>query len=224
MSQTETSARIVTHAALDRHNRRIGILRWAVPALGIAIAALPLFEAVAGRVAEALPALGVWLQSDTLVVAGPRFEGRTAQGVAYVMIAERAETRAGDLDTVDLYGLSVDMADGPAYTAHAASDYAIWTMDGETLFSDRTVEVSDSTGANGVLEGVLIDWPARRITSEGPVDFTFANGTALNAGTMVHDIDAGLWHFTGVHLEMIPGADAGADRDPFETEPAHAPD
>ncbi len=56
------------------------------------------------------------------------------------------------------------------------------------------------------------------ITSEGPVRFTFESGAQLDADTMVYQMEAARWRFSGVDLDMVPQADAGESRDPFAPE------
>ena len=91
-------------------------------------------------------------------------------------------------------------------------------MSSEYLTSNEDVTVSDSTGAQGVLAGVEVDWPAQIITSDGPVRFAFDSGAHLYADTMEHDLDAARWQFSGVNLDMMPQPDAGEVRDPFAAE------
>lgn len=221
MTPPSSGARLDAYRVFARHNKRIALLRWLVPAAGLALLCLPLVQVLVSMVADVIPITGVRLQSDTLVIEGPTFEGRTATGTVYAMVAERAETRVGNLDTIDLFGLSVDLEGGADYHADARFSTATWTMSTEVLTSNEDVLVSDSTGARGTLAGVAVDWPGQIITSDGPVQFTFESGARLVADTMVHDMDAAAWQFEGVSLDMIPQQDSGADRDPFAVE---APD
>lgn len=210
--------RLDTYNRFARHNRRIGILRWAVPIAGAIALSVPVMQLVASMVAESLPIDGLRLENDTLVIDGPRFEGRTATGSNYAMDAARAETRIGDLDTADLYGLTVAITDEAGYDAMAQFSSAEWTMSTQYLRSNEDVTVADSTGASGILAGVAVDWPAQRVTSDGPVRFSFETGAGLVAQTMIYDMNAGLWQFTKVDLDMVPQADAGEARDPFAAE------
>lgn len=218
MTVPTAAVRLETYNRFARHNRRIAALRWIVPVAGLVLLSLPALQLAASMVADALPIEGVRLESDTLVIASPRFEGRTAAGANYVMEAARAESRVGDLDTADLYGLTIDIAGQGGYAAQVEFSVAEWTMSTQHLVSNETVEVADSTGARGTLAGVEVDWPAQMIESDGPVRFTFEGGTQLVADTMVYDMDGVLWRFSGVDLDMVPRADAGASRDPFAPE------
>lgn len=218
MTAVQTDTRHTLYDHLGRHNRRIGVLRWAVPLAGAALLSMPLGQFLISLAAPELPIAGLRLENDTLVIDAPRFEGRTATGTVYRMTAERAESRVGDLDVADLYGLAIDMTGEGGYQSRARFTSAQWTMSTEVLTSNEDVIVSDSTGAQGLLAGVEVDWPAQIITSEGPVRFTFDGGSQLDAGTMLYDMDAGLWRFAAISLDMTPAEDAGAERNPHVTE------
>ncbi|AEQ53422.1 hypothetical protein [Pelagibacterium halotolerans] len=218
MIAPSASVRHETYLRFARHNRRIAALRWMVPAAGMLILAVPAFQIAASMTGDIVPIEGIRLENDTLVIEGPRFEGRTATGSNYALEAARAESRVGNLDTADLYDLTVDIADDSGYSAHIEFASAEWTMSTEYLVSNEDVAVSDSTGARGVLAGVEVDWPAQVLASDGPVRFAFDTGAQLYADTMEHDLDAARWQFTGVNLDMVPQRDAGEARDPFAQE------
>lgn len=218
MSAAQPDIRRALYESLDRRNRRIGFLRIAVPVAGIVLLAVPVLQLARSMVEDALPVAGIRLEADTLVIDAPRFEGRTATGTVYRMNAERAESRVGDLDTADLYGLVIDLAGADGYNAVIGFSSAQWTMSSEHLTSNEDVAVRDSTGLDGILAGVDVDWPGQVITSDGPVQFTFGDGTRLNAMTLEHDMGAATWRFTGVTLEMTPAPDAGETRDPHAAE------
>jgi hypothetical protein len=215
MSAASPEIRHAIYARLGRHNRRIGVLRIAVPIFALALLAAPVMQITVSMLADALPIESIRLDNDTLVIEGPRFDGRTATGTVYRMVAARAESRIGDLDVADLHDLRIDLAGAADYTARILFSTAQWTMSEERLVSNEDVFVVDSTGADGRLAGVEIYWPQQTITSDGPVIFTFENGNRLDAATMVHDMGATIWQFTDVRLEMTPTPDDGADRDPF---------
>lgn len=221
MSSISASPRLDSYNRFIRHNRRIALLRWLVPVAGVAILALPVAQLTIETLADIIPIEGIRLDNDTLVIEGPTFEGRTATGTNYTMVSDRAETRVGNLDTVDLFGLRIDLADGDGYDALAEFTTATWTMSTEHLVSNEDVSITDSTGMSGILAGVDVDWPNQIVTSDGPVRIAFDTGARLVADTMIHDIDGARWSFTGVSLDMIPQDDAGAERDPFAVE---APD
>lgn len=218
MTVPTAAVRLETYNRFARHNRHIAALRWIVPALGLVALSVPVVQLFGSMAADMLPVEGVRLENDTLVIEGPRFAGRTAAGSNYVMDAQSAESRVGDLDTADLYGLTVDITGGGDYAARVEFDEAVWTMSTQHLVSNETVTVADSTGAQGTLAGVEVDWPNQMIESDGPVRFTFGSGAQLVADTMVYDMDAARWRFSRVDLDMVPQADAGEPRDPFAPE------
>lgn len=223
MNPTTSAIRHDLYRQFARRNAAIGVLRYAVPVIGAVLLAIPVAQVAISAITEVIPIEGVRLENDTLVIDAPRFEGRTATGTVYAMDAERAETRIGDLDIADLYGLAVDLEGVGDYRARAEFSAAQWTMSREILTSNEDVHVSDSTGARGVLAGVEVDWPAQVITSDGPVRFDFETGAELDARTMVHDMDGAWWRFTDVSLDMVPQPDEGEERDPFAVEAPDAP-
>jgi lipopolysaccharide export system protein LptC len=213
-ARTQSEVRHALYSRFGRRNRLIGLLRIAVPLAGALLLAVPMVQIALSFVGETVSVGGVRLQSDTLVIDSPRFQGTTADGGAYVMTADRAESRVGDLDIADLYGLDIDLVGQAGYRASARLTTAQWTMSSEHLTSNEDVFVTDSTGADGILAGADVDWPAQIITSEGPVLFTFETGSQLNAQTMDYDMGNAVWRFTRVSLDMIPAPDAGEARNP----------
>lgn len=198
-----------------RHNKIISILRWVVPVVGVVFLSIPVIEYNLRKIIDILPFEGIFLQNDTLVVDAPKFEGVTAAGAAYSMSAESAESYIGNLDVTALRGLVVDIVDGTDYTANVRFKTAQWTMSQELLVSNDDVFVTDSTGVKGVLAGVEVNWPKQIVASDGPVMFSFDNGTQINGRQMVYDLSAAKWTFTKVNVTMAPEADAGEERDPF---------
>lgn len=196
-----------------RRNRLVGVLRAVVPAAGLLLLAAPFGGMLVSAFAPGFSIEGLRLENDTLVIEAPRFEGTLPGGDAYYMTAKRAESRVGDLDTIDLYDLDLDLSGAAGYRANAVFSRAQWTLSTEQLYSNEDVVVSDSTGASGVLAGVEMDWPGQVITSGGPVRFDFAGGNRLRAQEMYYDINASHWRFTRVLLEMTPAEDSGAERD-----------
>lgn len=218
MSPTTSAIRYDLYQRFSRRNKVIGVLRIAVPVLGALLLAIPVLQVAYSAISDVIPIEGIRLENDTLVIDAPRFEGRTATGTVYAMDAERAETRIGNLDIADLYGLTVDIEGDGGYEARAEFSSAQWTMSREILTSNEDVHVADSTGARGVLAGMEVDWPAQVITSDGPVRFSFDNGAELDAQTMVHDMEAAWWRFSNVSLDMVPQPDEGRERDPYALE------
>lgn len=214
MSAAQPDIRRALYDRLNRRNRRIGVLRIAVPLAGMALLAAPVAQLGLSMLEDALPVAGLRLEADTLVIDSPRFEGRTATGTNYKMSAERAESRVGDLDIADLYGLTIDLSGSGGYTAVIGFTSAQWTMSRERLTSNEDVAVRDSTGMEGQLAGLEVDWAEQVLISDGPVHFEFGDGTRLDARTLQHDMGAATWRFTGVTLDMTPAPDAGQARDP----------
>ncbi|WP_404400747.1 hypothetical protein [Pelagibacterium halotolerans] len=201
-----------TYRQIARHNRAIAMLRVAVPIAGLLLLFVPIVQFALSLIDDTIVADGATLDADTLVIQSPRFEGLTSDGAVYRMEAERSESDTGNLDVSTLYELTIDLDGAAGYWAKVTFSRAQWTMSREYLTSDETVHVVDSTGARGVLEGAEADWRAQIISSDGPVRFTFADGSELNADTMVHDIGAATWHFTGPSVQMQPVPDTGAPR------------
>lgn len=198
-----------------RRNRLVAVLRVAVPVVGVLLLCVPLVRLGLSMVAETVSVGGVRLERDTLVIDAPRFTGTTGAGEVYAMTARTAQTRVGDLDTADLADLEVTLTGEGGYRAEARFSSAQWVMSAERLSSNEDVFVSDTTGADGVLAGVEVDWPAQIVTSEGPIAFSFSAGGQLRARTMRHDIANATWQFSNVSLLMTPTPDAGVSRQPI---------
>lgn len=212
MTAVQPDASDALYHRILRHNRMIAVLRPVVPVAGVLILALPLVPFALGFSGNGITIGDATLDADTLVIRSPQFEGLTADGAAYRMVAARSESETGNLDVSTLHDLTIALDGEAGYRADVDFARAQWTMSKELLVSNEDVFVSDSTGASGVLAGATADWPAQIISSDGPVAFTFESGSSLNADTMVHDIAAATWHFTGARVEMQPAPDAGEPR------------
>ena len=213
MTAVAPDTRQTLYRRFSRHNRFIGALRLLVPLLGAGLLVIPFGQMLVSAFVPGFSVNGIRLENDTLVIAAPRFEGTLANGDPYYMTADRAESRVGDLDTIDLYDLDLDLSGAGGYRADAVFSRAQWTMSTEQLYSNEDVVVSDSTGASGVLAGVELDWPGQVVTSDGPVRFDFEGGNRLLAREMYYDMNASHWRFTRVSLQMTPAEDSGGERE-----------
>lgn len=201
---TAAQPRLALYARLKRRNTIVGVLRILVPVLGALLLAIPFATVVMDMIADQLSVAGVRLESDTLVIDAPRFQGIMANNTVYRITAARAESRIGNLDVADLIALSVDLEGEAGYRAVAEIPEAQFTLSRQNLFSNEDVTVSDTTGARAVLGGVEIDWPRQLITSQGPVRFTFENGAELVARSLYYDTGRGQWRFDRPRIRMTP--------------------
>ena len=213
MTAIVPDARVTLYRRFQRRNRLVAALRVLVPVLGLALLVVPFGRMLVSAFAPGFSVEGIRLENDTLVIDAPRFEGTLDDGGVYYMTAARAESRVGDLDTIDLYDLDLDLSGAGGYLADAVFARAQWTLSTEQLYSNEDVLVSDSTGASGVLAGVALDWPGQVVTSDGPVRFDFAGGNRLRAQQMYYDVNASHWRFTRVSIEMTPAEDSSGERE-----------
>ncbi len=202
-------------AALAARNRRVGVLRIIVPAVGLAA-----FAGLAGQIyltglMREFGVSGIRVDRGNLVVETPQYSGTGSAGARYLVTAREARTplaRPGEIEMTNAT-LEYSRPGQATYfvtTAAATADTAAQRV---TIPGDAAVTGAD--GLEAALTDIHADMAAETVTAGTPVSIRLANGTTIDAATMVHDGKAGLWTFTGATV-VVPDLPAA--------EPAAAPD
>lgn len=185
----------------SRHDRVIGVLKWLLPLLAIAMLATiivwPLAKArefsfllAKDNVARARERLRL----DTAV-----YRGETMKGEAFTIIARSAVQRSSAVPVVELTAMSARLAlsDGPATVVAPSGRYF---LDEDRLQVTGPVTLDSTAGYSVDSASVDIDLATRKVTSDAPVTGTLPLGT-FRAGRFAGDIQGQrLVLDGGVHL------------------------
>jgi lipopolysaccharide export system protein LptC len=202
----QSSDRALTYRRLLRRNRVVAVLRWGVPALGVLVFAGLAVQIVIAQLSQRFAAAGISIDRGTLIVDTPRYSGTLSTGAAYTLSADEARIAVDRTNIIDVSGVLVTLTDGSQRMDARAAEARIDTT-GQRVEVDGRFAIGDNAGNSGVLNRSVIDWPAQRLSSTGPAEITFADGTALSAGGgLLYDAAREVWTFTGVRL-VIPGSD-----------------
>jgi lipopolysaccharide export system protein LptC len=209
-------AAATTYARLSRRNRLVGTLRIAVPVAGALV-----FVGLIGQ---------IWLSSlsvpfeigqvtvtpEAINVASPEYVGVMEDGSRYRVWANTARASTSQTDIIDLFEAEVvlDRADGVQLMAQAAR--AQLDTSNRQVRIPGLADVSDSTGTTGTLTNSVFDWTAQVLTTDGPVDIDYADGSSVVAEGLVYDAGAIVWTFkrSVVTLPSTPGEDVTGSAEP----------
>jgi hypothetical protein len=192
---------------LRRRNRLVGVLRIAVPALGVAVVAALAIQFASAGLTPDFTVQRVAVERDRLLVEGPSYTGRMADGSVYLLTAEAASAALDRPSLIDLSGASATLTgtDGTVRTARAAS--ATFDNDTQALDVPGVAEIGDNKGSSGTLANVHLDVGAQVLTTKGAVRLNFTGGQTLTAEGMRYYATSGIWHFDAVTftLPRTPG-------------------
>lgn len=194
-----------------RHDAVMGVLKWLLPALALAVLATIIIWPLT-KVSE----FSFLLAKDKVGVAAERlridnavYRGETERGEAFTISAAGAVQRSSAVPIVELDRLkaTLAMAEGPAKVTAPSGRYFI---DNDRLQVDGPVRLDSAAGYTLDSQTVDIDLGTRRVTTAQPVTGTLPIGS-FSAGNFEGDI-AGrrLVMGGGAHLRIRQGAGRAA--------------
>lgn len=168
----------------ERHSRRVRALKFALPILGVAIAAgFVIFFYLAAPPNVSVEVAGTTVRDGKLVMANPRLDGFTEENLPYSMTAARAiqdlqQTGVITLEQIDAK-LPVDDKNFAVITAPEGT----YDRDKNTLdiTSEMTVTTTDGTVIR--LQSAFIDMATGMLTTDAPVDIQL-DGSRIGADKM----------------------------------------
>ena len=177
-------------------NRAVGVLRFVVPAIGVAA-----FLALAGQIYVAsllrqYGVSGIRVDRGNVVVEAPKYSGTGSDGARYLVTAREARSPIDRSTLIEMTDATLELlqSDGQSYFARSAT--ATLDTANSHVTAPGTVAVTGSDGLEGTLTDVAVDNTTELTTSNGPVDLLLADGTTIVADTMVRDGKVQTWTFT----------------------------
>jgi hypothetical protein len=196
---------------LSAHNRRIGLLRALVPALGVLAFLLLAGQIYLANLARQYGVSGIHIDRGNLVVDTPRYSGSGSDGSHYTINASAARSPLTNTALIDMTNATLDLTRPGATAFHAAAAEALMNTTSNEVTVPGVTHVTSDDGLSGTLVKLRSDMKAQRTTADGPVNLTFADGTTLIASGMIFDGKADIWTFANTTLTMSGLPDAAPD-------------
>lgn len=208
--------RLAVYRGLEARNRVVSILRVGIPALGVvALAALMLQIYVSSRTSR----FGVGqiaVSTESITVETPEYSGLLDDGTAYRVSATSAQAAVEATDRIGLTDASLTMVKPDGVTMLVDARAAVLDTTNQLVEVADIAEVGNSLGTSGLLRNSVFDYAAQRLTSNGPVEIDYHDGTTILAEGLTYDATTLIWTFTRatVTLPDTPGARETAMENP----------
>ena len=190
-----------TFARLARRNRRVTLLRWLVPAGGLAIALL-----IGGLIA--LDALRnqfgiahLRIDRERMVVDTPELASMLPDGTVLTLSAGAASASLLSTDQIALVAPRLAMTSPNTPTMSAEADSAELDTTSQRLAVPGPTSFSSADGVAGSAENLAADFIGRQANSDA-VQLTMPDGTSLIADSMDYDHSARVWTFRRVTVSI----------------------
>lgn len=194
--------RAAIFSRLVARNRLVGVLRIAVPTIGVLAFVVLAGEIWIQNIARQYGISGVRIDRGALVVETPQYSGIGADGSKYLLTAREARSPIGDPDIIDMTEPVFDLFRIGAAPAHATSDKGILKTGVEQVEVPGILNVRDDDGMHGTLTKFRGDQKTGMMNAAGPVDLTFSDGTHLLADNMHYDGTSSIWSFEQADLTI----------------------
>jgi hypothetical protein len=207
-TQDDPARRVARYQSLTARNRGVGILRVAVPALGVLVLLAMIGQIYLSSLASRFGIENISITPERILVDAPQYSGLLADGSAYRVWAENAEAATAAPDQIHLRNAGFSLVRGNGVTMQANAAEAVLDTTEQRVLVEGEAQVEDSAGISGTMLDSIIDLQAQTITSEGPVSIDYPDGTTLRAKGLHYDTQNLIWTFTGstVTLPATPGA------------------
>jgi len=199
--------RRATYKRLERRNRLIRVLRLAVPAAGTVILCALLIQIYLSSLGGRYGVGQVTVTPDAIVVEAPEYAGILEDGSSYRVWADAARANKDSTELIGLGNAAIVLNRADGVQMQATTPSADLDTITQAIHVPQNTEISDSLGTVGSLGPSVFDWQKKILTTEGPVDIAYADGTTIAAEGMVYDLGAKAWTFSRatVILPTTPG-------------------
>ncbi len=200
---------------LARRNRVVGVLRIGVPVLGVLILVGLMSQIYLSSLGARYGVGRIEVTPESVKVEAPEYAGVFDDGSAYRVWAETARALVGSTDQIGLVDAHLSIQRTSGVVMDIDADEAQLNMSSQVVLVEGLAEVRDTTGTAARLINSTFDGATQTLSSQGPVEIDYSNGTSVRAQTMVYDGSAMIWTFTRavVTLPSTPGQ-TGPGEDP----------
>ncbi|MHA6299649.1 hypothetical protein [Devosia sp. CAU 1758] len=198
-----------SYQRLARRNRRIGVLRLAVPLCGALVLGSLMAQVYLASLTSRFGIDQLSVTPEAINIEAPEYIGTLADGSSYRVWAETARAATARTDLIELTNaqLVINRIDGVQVTMEAR--YAQLDTTSQLTLVPGLADVADSTGTTGTLNDSIFDWHSQILTTRGKVDVDYADGSKVRAEGLVYDAASVVWTFerSVVTLPSTPGED-----------------
>ena len=201
---------------LRARNRFVGVLRFAVPALGAVVFGGLMLQLFLGSLGDDFGFSNVSIDRNNLVVDTPSYSSMGADGSTYHVQAKSARSALDRTDIIHLSKAELTISRPSGAVITASAEEAVLETSGQEVKVAGVTHIAGSDGMKGSLVGLSADFATETAIGEGAVDITFSNGATLTAASMSYDGASSTWRFSRATLTVqLAAADAEAiDPDP----------
>jgi lipopolysaccharide export system protein LptC len=198
----DADQRRAVYDGLVMRNRLVAILRIGVPAIGVVVLAGLVLQILVANIGRSFGIGRVSFAGDTVTVDTPTYEGVMANGNVYKVSAETAKATLSALGAIQLTKASLLLRKPDGTEMNARVSAAVFQTIGQTVAMPGIAEVGDSSGTAGRFTDTRVDLQHQRLTTDGPVSISFADGMALAAKSLAYDASSATWTFKSATLTL----------------------
>jgi len=184
-------------------NRVVGVLRVAVPLLGVAALAALTVQIMVANMLNHYGVAGIRIDRGKLVVETPQYSGMGSDGTRYLITAQEARAPLENPNAIEMTGVALDYSRPGRSGLHARADAAAFDSSAQQVDVPGLVTLHGDDGLHGTLMQFHADMVTEVSSATGPVDVTFGNGTRLTAANMLRDGRVQTWTFERATL-IVP--------------------
>ena len=183
-------------------NRIVGVLRVAVPAIGVAAFLVLMGQMWLTSIARQYGVSGIRIDRGQLVVETPQYSEIGGDGTQYFVAARDARTpltSPGEIEMADPKFTYVRPGRSPF---HATSLTGSVNTETHLVSAPGRVVVTTDEGLTGTMYDLHADMRAQVTTAKGPVDITMPDGSHLTADDLHYQGSTNVWTFHNATLEV----------------------
>jgi hypothetical protein len=196
LARTQTfDQRSAILARLVWRNRVVGILRVAVPALGVAAFLVLMGQMWLSSLARQYGVSGIRIDRGQLVVETPQYSETGEDGSRYLVTARSARTPLDNPNSIEMDSPDLLFERPDKAPFHATAENATIDTGTHVVVVPGVTNVRSADGLFGTLTEVRSDMKAQITDAAGPVDLTFPDGSHLIAANMRFDGNTDIWAF-----------------------------
>lgn len=206
--QADAAERLAVYQDLQRRNRVVGVLRYAVPAMGLVVLAVLVVQIYLSNLNARFGVGRITVSQDAVNVEAPEYAGMLEDGSTYRVWSASATAPVDQLDLVDLSNAALTLNRATGITMEANAPAAQLDTTRRVVVVDDIAYVEDSTGTSGTLYQSEFDWVKQVLDAKGKVHIDYADGATVDATGLHYDTKEAIWTFTRatVTLPGTPGA------------------
>lgn len=195
--------RTALYARLMRRNRLVGLLRWLVPAAGVAVFAVLLVVIVIDNLGQRFGYSNIRIDRDNLVVDTPRLTSTGDDGTLFALSARAAKVKPTQTELIDMEDAVFTMTPPEGAAMQAVAAAAQFQTNDQLLIVPGVVHITSSEGLDGTLEAVFADLMNWKMVASGAVNITMPGGSNIISDGMTYDRETGIYTFKHANVTLV---------------------